>query len=521
MRTLVIVEGSGKTAKLENSLRKLGIHAQVVATLGHICENPQSLENIALDESLRETAYTVRSDRVELLGRMRVMASEADRIYLATDDDQEGNVIAADVAAHLPGCESKLYRARLRALSEDELSKTFVAAAPTSLTALRADARQGDCRRVIDRAIGATFSELSTHFYAGRIQSALLSHIAATQVPYGDFTLTLDLEGKDYYCTLPVFSPGNAAAYEQLQAALDSVRLAGISAPVVEDVSVSSPWGFEDVLIAASERLGLDIETVEHGFQEAYERGRVSYPRARANAFSADAIGLGESLAAANRCQFVSGLLPVRNDVHHVDFPHESPRPLDEDLVLGRPLSLLDTPDAIAVLVARNFLLCGQKAKKRSVEVECGGNRLLFSRLENVPRKGWQDPPRKIGLQIFSRERALLRFMSERDLGRPSTVVGHIKKFLSRDLIAATDAVRLTDRGRLWEKKCAELGLTKEIAKQVENSIARLPYDKSAQDGACDILKAHALYEPVSRKIREQSAAQAQPQEVGLYGANG
>ena len=94
MKNLVIVEAAGKVDILKRELKGIGLFADVVATVGHIADNPKSLSPIALNEDLHELAYEFREDRSHLLEKLRRAAAGADRIFVATDDDQEGDVIA-------------------------------------------------------------------------------------------------------------------------------------------------------------------------------------------------------------------------------------------------------------------------------------------------------------------------------------------------------------------------------------------------------------------------------------------
>lgn len=125
MRNLVIVEAAGKVDTLRASLKSIGFSADVIATVGHVADNPRSLNPICLDTDLRETAYAFREDRLALLGKIQRAAFNADRIYIATDDDHEGDVIAQDMARYLSDYSDRLYRVRLRAITESELKESF------------------------------------------------------------------------------------------------------------------------------------------------------------------------------------------------------------------------------------------------------------------------------------------------------------------------------------------------------------------------------------------------------------
>lgn len=497
---LVIVEAPGKTEMLKRALRNINIDAQVMATIGHVADNPSPLSPIGLDRSLREVAYKPKAERTGVMERIRQAAIRSDKVFLAMDDDQEGDVIAWDVAQSLSDCSDRLYRARLRALSENELKQAFSDLSQD----FRTPAHNGIARRIIDRAIGASFSEFGTiPVVVGRVQSSLLAQIDKTAPVIGEFVVQAKLStGETFHASIPVT---NLADVPKLEAFSRSIaggngEVRGEAIEVIE--AMSEPWGYEDVIVEASERLGIGIEAAADGLQEAYERGLVSYPRARRNGFSQDAQETALALARHNRCAFDATALPVRGSASG-RVPHEAPRPLDEEMVLGRPLTVLDTPEAIAVLVARNMIECGQRAKVKKATIALDGVEAVFSVADRPTMKSWRDPLPTLGFRRYSMETALLRYMASQKLGRPSTIVQHVRKFLERGLVSGggDHPFALSEKGRRWLDHALASGFDGNTSSAIEAKVDGVVSDPHAL--ARDVLREHGMLDRVLEVIGE------------------
>ena len=203
--TLVIIEAPGKRASLKDVLGRAGMRGfEVEATAGHIAGNPARLSPLGITSSFRETSYAIREDRIATCERIREAAqSTTGRIVIATDDDQEGDVIARDVwrLVIAPEDRSRVVRVRLRALSPSEVHAAFEDAAPFDPLS----AAKGDARRVLDRLVGALSSAEGA---VGRVQGSLL--LALTQqkpvVGVATYTATAEDGCEPWIAQRPVFA---------------------------------------------------------------------------------------------------------------------------------------------------------------------------------------------------------------------------------------------------------------------------------------------------------------------------
>lgn len=517
MAKLVLVEASGKCDLLRRQLKAIGIDAEVLPTVGHVFENPRALTPIALDPALKETLYRPKEDRLQLLEKLRRAASTADRIYLATDDDQEGDVIAYDLAWVLGDHRDKLQRVRLRALCESEVRAAFSASPDPDLAG---SACAGICRRIVDRAIGATFTKVTDTelIPVGRVQSSLLGHLAVELPEIGRFVMQARVQGgTTYSADVPVRRSEEIEHLEEIAAALAAggsarfrIRDLGES-----DESVGKPWGFEEIVAEASQRLHISVSSASAALQDAYERGKVSYPRVRRNGFTEDAVEIAAALARQNRAQFDPALVPRRAAAMYRHTPHESPRPMDDEMQLGRVLHILDPADAVAVLVARNLIECGQTERRRKLALEVDGAEYAFSAPVGRPLRSWKKAEESVGFHRYPPDYAMLRYMAQHELGRPSTIVSHVTRFLKREVVSGDGKhMGLNEKGRRWLDHARSVGLDKDSANRMEAMFAAAEGDASIAARA--ILSQEHLLPAVEAEIRRQEVGRLGNQHLDM-----
>lgn len=511
-QALVIVEASGKQDLLRRRLAAIGLRADVIATVGHIADNPKSLRPILLDDGLAEQAYAIRSDRTELAAKIQAAAARADEIFLAMDDDQEGDAIAHDVAVLIGEDVERAKRVRLRALGEQELRVAFANACEPDY---EVEGNNAKSRRIIDRAIGSTFSLITESITVpvGRVQSSLLASLSEVPPVRGEFVLPFrHPDGRSFTAELAVRSDAQRAQLLELAAALRA-GAGTVRDEWMERLPAATPWTHEDVVAEAALRLHLDVGRAEAALQLAYEAGRVSYPRSRARAYTEEAIELAGEIASNNRCAFDPALVPVHEMSATDNHPHESPRPLTVDVQTGRSLSLMDASQAIEVLLTRNLIECGQTKQASKLRVDVDGLELDFSYIAKPPMRNWAPRQKEAGFQPWATDVALLRYMAERRLGRSSTSVAHTQRFLERNLIEITDAgIGLNEKGRSWLDHARASGLGAETSSQIEAALDGRIEDP--HQAAQDILESQGLLARVQLAILRQAKPERAVEEA-------
>lgn len=172
---LVIVESP---AKVKTIKKFLGSNYTVAASNGHVRDLPKSQLGIGPENDYEPKYITIRG-KGDILANLRKEAKKADKVFLATDPDREGEAISWHLATAL-----KLEQKKMRRITFNEITKNAVKAslkAPREIDMNLVDAQQA--RRALDRMVGYRISPLlwakvKRGLSAGRVQSVALRIIA-------------------------------------------------------------------------------------------------------------------------------------------------------------------------------------------------------------------------------------------------------------------------------------------------------------------------------------------------------
>ena len=174
---LVIVESP---AKVKTIKKFLGSNYEVATSYGHVRDLPKSRMGIDVDNDYEPRYITIRG-KGELLADLRKKVKKADRIYLATDPDREGEAISWHLVAALKLDEMKdkeVYRITFNEITKKAVTESLKN--PRSINTNLVDAQQ--TRRILDRVVGYRISPLlwakvKRGLSAGRVQSVALRMI--------------------------------------------------------------------------------------------------------------------------------------------------------------------------------------------------------------------------------------------------------------------------------------------------------------------------------------------------------
>ena len=168
---LVIVESP---AKVKTIKKFLGSNYEVMASQGHIRDLPKSQMGVDVEHDFEPKYITIRG-KGDILAALKKEAKKADKIYLATDPDREGEAISWHLAKALKLEDKDIYR-----ITFNEITKNAVKASlkePRKLNMNLVDAQQS--RRILDRIVGYEISpvlwaKVKRGLSAGRVQSVAL-----------------------------------------------------------------------------------------------------------------------------------------------------------------------------------------------------------------------------------------------------------------------------------------------------------------------------------------------------------
>ena len=172
---LVIVESPAKVKTIQ---KFLGSNYEVLASQGHVRDLPKSQLGIDVENDYEPKYITIRG-KGDILAKLRKEAKKADRVYLATDPDREGEAISWHLSQALKLEDRKMYR-----ISFNEITKSAVKASLKQARQIDmdlVDAQQA--RRMLDRMVGYRISpilwaKVKRGLSAGRVQSVALRIIA-------------------------------------------------------------------------------------------------------------------------------------------------------------------------------------------------------------------------------------------------------------------------------------------------------------------------------------------------------
>ncbi|ARQ99695.1 DNA topoisomerase I [Campylobacter devanensis] len=172
MSKLIIVESPAKAKTIKNFL---GSEYKVIASKGHIRDLPKSSFGIKIDGDNFTPEYRISSDHSAIVKEIKELAKSADTIYLATDEDREGEAIAYHIATAIGKKPETLPRIVFHEITKGAIEAAL--ANPRKLDMNSVNAQQA--RRLLDRIVGYKLSPLlnikiQRGLSAGRVQSSAL-----------------------------------------------------------------------------------------------------------------------------------------------------------------------------------------------------------------------------------------------------------------------------------------------------------------------------------------------------------
>lgn len=174
MKNLVIVESPTKARTIS---RYLGNGYEIKFSMGHIMDLPKNRLGVDIEHNFTPQ-YEIISGKKQIISELKSAAKDADKVYLATDPDREGEAIAANIKEILNGAkkaDNKFVRVVFHEITEEAIREAFNN--PRDVDTNLVDAQTA--RRVLDRLVGYKLSPLLWQkvrrgLSAGRVQSVAL-----------------------------------------------------------------------------------------------------------------------------------------------------------------------------------------------------------------------------------------------------------------------------------------------------------------------------------------------------------
>lgn len=283
-KNLVIVESPAKAKTIE---KYLGSDFTVKSSFGHIRDLPK--KGIAIDKDNNfEPTYEIAADKKKVVSELKKAAKAADEVWLASDEDREGEAIAWHLCHALDLKPEKTKR-----IVFHEITKPAIEAAmksPRTVDVNLVDAQQA--RRVLDRLVGYELSpvlwkKVQSGLSAGRVQSVAVRLIVEREREITGFTASSQfkvtalfrVDGQDLKAELPKPLADEAAAETFLQDIIGSTYTVASLATKPGSRNPSPPFTTSSLQQEAASKLGYSVKQTMTLAQRLYESGHITYMR--------------------------------------------------------------------------------------------------------------------------------------------------------------------------------------------------------------------------------------------------
>ena len=199
-KNLVIVESPAKAKTIK---KFLGSKYKIEASMGHVRDLPKSQLGVDIEHDFEPKYITIRG-KGELLAKLRKEIKTADKVYLATDPDREGEAISWHLVAALGLEEDKYRRITFNEITKNAVKKSIAEARDINMSLVNAQ----QARRVLDRIVGYSLSDLlwkkvKRGLSGGRVQSVALKLICDREeeirsfIPEEYWTINADIQSNE------------------------------------------------------------------------------------------------------------------------------------------------------------------------------------------------------------------------------------------------------------------------------------------------------------------------------------
>ena len=288
VKNLVIVESPAKAKTIEGFLGKDYV---VKSSYGHVRDLNKS--NLSLDMNAGfQPLYEIPADKKALVAELKKIAEDAEMVWLASDEDREGESISWHLFETL-GLKDDKYRR----IVFHEITKTAIAHAidnPRKIDMDLVSAQQA--RRVLDRVVGYELSPLlwkkvKPSLSAGRVQSVVVRLIVECEEEIKNFKqtsafrvtaiFTFTIDNREY--SLSAELPYRFETEEEAHAFLQNCKDASYKIKAVEKKPISKlpapPFTTSTLQQEAGRKLGFSVSNTMRIAQQLYESGKITYMR--------------------------------------------------------------------------------------------------------------------------------------------------------------------------------------------------------------------------------------------------
>ncbi|GAA0871432.1 type I DNA topoisomerase [Gangjinia marincola] len=502
-KNLVIVESPAKAKTIE---KFLGKEYKVESSFGHIADLPKKELGVDVDAGFKPK-YVVSSDKKDVVKKLKQLAKKADTVWLASDEDREGEAIAWHLAETLDLDKKNTKRIVFHEITKNAILKAIEN--PREINYDLVNAQQA--RRVLDRLVGYELSpvlwrKVKGGLSAGRVQSVSVRLIVEREREVRAFEPTASfrvdavfktVEGKGFKAKLPSNLQNKKEAEEFLQQNKGaSYKVADLTKKPAKK-SPAPPFTTSTLQQEAARKLYFSVGKTMNMAQRLYEAGLITYMRT-------DSVNLSEQAKEGAekeiKSAYGSDFHKARNyksKAKGAQEAHEAIRPTDFS---KHTVNAERDQQRLYELIWKRAIasqMSEARLERTNVKIEAdthdkvftaNGEMITFEGFLKVYLEGTDDedqeqdgllPTMKIGESLLNQgikaterftrppsrftEASLVKRLEELGIGRPSTYAPTISTIINRNYVekGTVDGV---------ERKYAQLTLKNDTVKETELS---------------------------------------------------
>jgi DNA topoisomerase-1 len=474
-KNLVIVESPAKAKTIE---KFLGEGYQVESSYGHIADLPSKEIGVDVENGFKPK-YEVSPDKKALVKKLRDLSKSADMVWLASDEDREGEAIAWHLAEEL-----KLDKAKTKRIVFHEITKSAILKAidnPRDINYNLVNAQQA--RRVLDRLVGYELSpvlwkKVKSGLSAGRVQSVSVRLIVEREREIqnfkaeGSYSITAEFvneAGKTFKAKLPKNFSTKQEAQDFLNKNIGSIYKVSDLETKPAKKSPAAPFTTSTLQQEAARKLYFPVGVTMMLAQRLYEAGLITYMRTDSVNLSQDAMAAAEAEIIRSYGKEFSKRRNFATKSKGAQEAHEAIRPTD----MSRHGVNIDRDQARLYDLIWKRTVASQMSdaelERTNVKIEANNHKEIFTASgevlmfegflkvylegnddEDVEQEGML-PALRVNEKLlnnyitaterFSRpparytEAALVKKLEELGIGRPSTYAPTISTIISRNYV--------------------------------------------------------------------------------------
>lgn len=521
-KNLVIVESPAKAKTIE---KFLGKDFKVMSSYGHIRDLKK--KELSVDESTLEPEYEIPNEKAKLVADLRSKAEKAEKVWLASDEDREGEAISWHLCEVLGLDKEKTNRIVFHEITQPAILDAIEH--PRHLNMNLVNAQQA--RRVLDRIVGFKLSpvlwrKVKPALSAGRVQSVAVRLIVEREREIQNF------RSETYYSVNGIFAITNAdgsatevkallasrfKTEDEVKAFLEKCKEATFTVESVTQKPIkrtpAPPFTTSTLQQEAARKLGFTVSQTMMVAQHLYENGQITYMRT-------DSVNLSKLCLGASKEEITNlyGSEYSKPRQYHTNSKgaqeaHEAIRPTYMNLteiegtsqerrlydLIWKRTAASQMADAEIVKTTANISISGTEEQfvAQSETVKFDGFIKVYRESseddEQQEESGHFLPPLKKGMELTRREiiaterfsqgpqryteASLVHKMEELGIGRPSTYAPTISTIQQREYVQKGDKKEdrpftiYTLKGKVINQKARKENVVSEKGKLIPTDI--------------------------------------------------